>query len=131
MEIAPHKFEGLIWDERGFYQLQNADTGRVPVRLFLTEALLADVDDQVYKQIINATKFPGTKLVVITPDVHLGYGVPVGSVILTDAQNGAVAMGPVGYDIGCGDDLRALVGSRSGCDAGAAPRFQPGRDASR
>jgi tRNA-splicing ligase RtcB len=119
MEIAPHKFEGLIWDERGFYQLQNADTGRVPVRLFLTEALLADVDDQVYKQIINATKFPGTKLVVITPDVHLGYGVPVGSVILTDAQNGAVAMGPVGYDIGCG-----MISARSSVPVAAATPAQ-------
>ncbi len=115
METVPHKFEGLTWDERGFYRLHNADTGRVPVRLFLNEALLADVDDQVYKQIINATNFPGTKLVVITPDVHLGYGVPVGSVILTDAQSGAVAMGPVGYDIGCG-----MISARSPVPVAAA-----------
>jgi tRNA-splicing ligase RtcB len=38
-------------------------------------------------------------LVVITPDAHYGYGVPVGCVLLTDAT---LAMGPVGYDIGCG-----------------------------
>lgn len=99
---------GLTWDSRGFYSLHNRDTGSVPVRLFLTEALLDDVDEDVYKQIINATRFPGVKLVVITPDVHLGYGVPVGSVILTDAQTGALAMGPVGYDIGCG-----MVSARS------------------
>jgi tRNA-splicing ligase RtcB len=40
-------------------------------------------------------------MVVITPDAHYGYGVPVGCVLITDAQDGAVAMGPVGYDIGC------------------------------
>ncbi|MGZ5136679.1 MAG: RtcB family protein, partial [Burkholderiales bacterium] len=102
MQTTPHKFEGLTWDSRGFYVLQNKDVGDVPVRLFLTESLLNDIDDDVYKQIINATRFPGTKLVVVTPDVHLGYGVPVGSVILTDAEIGAIAMGPVGYDIGCG-----------------------------
>ena len=70
--------------------------------MFLTEALLANAEDNLYRQIVNATRFPGVKLVVITPDVHYGYGVPVGCVILTDAENGAVAMGPVGYDIGCG-----------------------------
>src|SRR5437588_4442745 len=40
-------------------------------------------------------------MVVITPDAHYGYGVPVGCVLITDADEGAVAMGPVGYDIGC------------------------------
>jgi tRNA-splicing ligase RtcB len=86
----------------GYFTLQTKDTGEVPVRLFLTEALLASAEDNLYRQIVNATRFPGVKLVVITPDVHYGYGVPVGCVILTDAENGAVAMGPVGYDIGCG-----------------------------
>ncbi len=88
--------------DEGFYQLQTEDIGHVPVRLFLTETLLNDAEDTLYSQIVNATRFPGVKLVVITPDVHYGYGVPVGCVILTDVDTGAVAMGPVGYDIGCG-----------------------------
>ncbi|MGZ3504887.1 MAG: RtcB family protein [Vulcanimicrobiaceae bacterium] len=115
MQTAPHRFVGLSWDKRGFYALSNKDTGDVPVRLFLSESLLNDVDDDLYKQIVNATRFPGTKLVVITPDVHLGYGVPVGSVILTDAQTGAIAMGPVGYDIGCG-----MISARSNVPADRA-----------
>jgi tRNA-splicing ligase RtcB len=86
----------------GFYHLQTDDIGDVPVRLFLTPELLNNAEDTLYRQIVNATRFPGVKLVVITPDVHYGYGVPVGCVILTDAESGAVAMGPVGYDIGCG-----------------------------
>ncbi|HEY6233309.1 MAG TPA: RtcB family protein [Pyrinomonadaceae bacterium] len=86
----------------GYFTLQTSDTGDVPVRLFLTEDLLANAEDNLYRQIVNATRFPGVKLVVITPDVHYGYGVPVGCVILTDGDSGAVAMGPVGYDIGCG-----------------------------
>ncbi len=86
----------------GYFTLQTEDTADVPVRMFLTAELLAATEDNLYGQIVNATRFPGVKLVVITPDVHYGYGVPVGCVILTDVDNGAVAMGPVGYDIGCG-----------------------------
>jgi tRNA-splicing ligase RtcB len=86
----------------GYFTLQTEDIGDVPVRLFLTDSLLDSAEDNLYRQIVNATRFPGVKLVVITPDVHYGYGVPVGCVILTDANSGAVAMGPVGYDIGCG-----------------------------
>lgn len=90
------------FNPEGYYELKTPDTNNVPVRLFFTEDLLRDTEITLYQQIINATKFPGAKLVVITPDAHYGYGVPVGSVLLTDAKNGAVAMGPVGYDIGCG-----------------------------
>src|SRR5215210_2910395 len=90
------------WHGDGYYNLQTEDTRDVPVRLFLTPALLANVEDIIYRQIVNATRFPGVRLVVITPDAHYGYGVPVGCVILTDVDTGAVAMGPVGYDIGCG-----------------------------
>src|SRR5262245_14819517 len=54
-------------------------------------------------------------MVCITPDVHYGYGVPVGSVILTDRGEGAVAMGPVGFDIGCG-----MMSARSNVPAEAA-----------
>lgn len=87
---------------KGYYRLQTDDTGEVEVRLFLTPALLQEAELTLYKQIVNATRFPGCKLVAITPDVHYGYGVPVGCVILTDRNEGAIAMGPVGFDIGCG-----------------------------
>lgn len=92
---------------KGFYTLSTEDTGNVPIRLFLTPALLDALEENIYPQIVNATRFPGVKLVAITPDVHHGYGVPIGTVLLTDADTGAVAMGPVGYDIGCftGDTL--------------------------
>jgi tRNA-splicing ligase RtcB len=99
----------------GYYELQTDDTRDVPVRLFLTPQLLADAEDTLYRQIVNATRFPGVRMVVITPDTHYGYGVPVGCVLITDAEAGAVAMGPVGYDIGCG-----MMSARSGVDAGQA-----------
>lgn len=89
-------------EQGGFYDLATRDTRGVPVRLFLDEGLLRVAEPGLYRQIIQATRFLGTKLVAITPDVHVGYGVPVGSVILTDRDAGALAMGPVGFDIGCG-----------------------------
>ncbi|HJU55345.1 MAG TPA: RtcB family protein [Pyrinomonadaceae bacterium] len=103
------------WHGDGYYTLQTEDTGDVPVRLFLTPSLLANTEDIIYRQIVNATRFPGVKLVVITPDTHYGYGVPVGCVILTDVESGAVAMGPVGYDISCfkGDTLVPTVDGNS------------------
>jgi len=88
--------------KEGYFELRTRDIGDVPVRLFLTPGLLTEAEPTLYRQIVNATRFPGTKLVCITPDVHYGYGVPVGSVILTSRDDGAVAMGPVGFDIGCG-----------------------------
>ncbi len=89
-------------DPGGYYVLETRDVGEVPVRLFLDQGLLRDAEPTLYRQIVNATRFPGTRMVAITPDVHVGYGVPVGCVILTDRDEGAIAMGPVGFDIGCG-----------------------------
>src|SRR5262249_29022278 len=90
------------WNGEGYFTLATEDIGDVPVRLFLTPKLLQETEEIIYRQIVNATRFPGAKCVIITPDTHYGYGVPVGCVLLTDAESGAVAMGPVGYDIGCG-----------------------------
>jgi tRNA-splicing ligase RtcB len=97
-----------VWTPEGYYRLETGDTGEIPVRLFLTERLLGEGEPTLYRQIVQATRFPGVRLVCITPDVHYGYGVPVGCVILTDRTCGAVAMGPVGFDIGCG-----MVSARS------------------
>ena len=111
-----HNWKHLArWNGDGYYDLQTDDTGDVPVRLFLTSKLLEEAEETLYHQIVNATRFPGTKLVVITPDTHYGYGVPVGCVLLTDAEEGAIAMGPVGYDIGCG-----MVSAKSNVEAEAA-----------
>jgi len=99
----------------GYFELRTDATHGVEVRLFVSASLLDAAEDTLYGQIVNATAFPGVKLVVITPDVHYGYGVPVGCVILTDAGEGAVAMGPVGFDIGCG-----MMSARSDVPADAA-----------
>ena len=110
-----HRWKQLVRWQDGYFALQTEDIVDVPVRLFLTPELLALAEDNLYRQIVNATRFPGVKMVVITPDVHYGYGVPVGCVLITDYETGAIAMGPVGYDIGCG-----MMSAKSTMDAEAA-----------
>src|SRR5262245_38762654 len=83
-------------DPAGFYR-HRTENGEV--RIFMTEALLEEMEDDLEKQVANARRFPGVVDVVLTPDAHTGYGVPVGCVMAT---TGTLAMGPVGYDIGCG-----------------------------
>lgn len=83
-------------DPQGFYRHR---TERGEVRIFMTEALFAETEESLGPQIANARRFPGVLDVVVTPDAHHGYGVPVGCVMAT---SGTLAMGPVGYDIGCG-----------------------------
>lgn len=83
-------------DPGGFYRWR---TEPGEIRLFLSPLLLQQLEEDLGPQIRATRSFPGVLDVAITPDVHLGYGVPVGSVIAT---SGTLAMGPVGYDIGCG-----------------------------
>ena len=79
-----------VWTpDGGYYRLETGDTGEVEVRLFLTERLLSEAEPTLYRQIVHATRFPGVRLVCITPDAHYGYGVPVGCVILTDRNPGS------------------------------------------
>ena len=86
----------LTRDPQGFYRWQ---AGGGEVRLFMTPGLLAEAEESLGPQIVNTRRFPGVLDVVVTPDAHHGYGVPVGCVLAT---SGTIAMGPVGYDIGCG-----------------------------
>ena len=82
---------------------------RVPVRLFADEALLtAALGDRSLDQAVNAATLPGlVGHVVVMPDVHQGYGFPIGGVAATRTTDGVVSPGAIGYDINCGVRLLA------------------------
>src|SRR3990172_1475323 len=82
---------------------------RVPVRLFATRALLEKVmDDKSLEQAVNATTLPGlVGHVVVMPDMHQGYGFPIGGVAATRYPDGVISPGAIGYDINCGVRLLA------------------------
>ena len=84
---------------------------RVAVRLFVTRRLLENaLGDRSLEQAINAATLPGVmQPVVVMPDVHQGYGFPIGGVAATRLTDGVVSPGAIGYDINCG--VR-LLGSR-------------------
>jgi tRNA-splicing ligase RtcB len=77
---------------------------RVPVRLFATRKMLEDVmKDKSLEQAVNAATLPGlVGHVVVMPDMHQGYGFPIGGVAATHYPEGVISPGGIGYDINCG-----------------------------
>ena len=77
---------------------------RVPVRLFADDKLLnACLDDQSLTQAVNASTLPGLAgHVIVMPDVHQGYGFPIGGIAAARISDGVVSPGAIGYDINCG-----------------------------
>jgi tRNA-splicing ligase RtcB len=78
---------------------------RVPAVLFASRALLPDVTaDRSLEQAENVATLPGVvEASYALPDVHWGYGFPIGGVAATDVENGGViSPGGVGFDISCG-----------------------------
>ncbi len=82
---------------------------RVPVRIFATRQLLEEIkDDKSLEQATNAATLPGlVGRVVVMPDVHQGYGFPIGGVAATRLPHGVISPGAIGYDINCGVRLLA------------------------
>jgi tRNA-splicing ligase RtcB len=77
---------------------------RVPARVYTTEKMLdAILNDRSLEQLVNVATLPGIrKYAIAMPDVHEGYGFPIGGVAAVDAEDGAVSPGGIGYDINCG-----------------------------
>lgn len=82
---------------------------RVPVRVFADDRLLeAALSDRSIKQAVNASTLPGlVSHVSVMPDVHQGYGFPIGGVAATRLPDGVISPGGIGYDINCGVRLLA------------------------
>src|SRR5207249_5118160 len=83
---------------------------RVPARVFADEEMLAAIrTDQSLEQLQNVATLPGiVEAALAMPDIHQGYGFPVGGLAATELPDGIVSPGGVGYDINCGVRLLAL-----------------------
>ena len=80
----------------------------VPVVFYLNDQLFNLLEEDAIRQALNASTLPGVvKAIYVMPDVHVGYGFPVGGVMATDAEEGIISPGSVGYDINCGVRLIA------------------------
>ena len=85
------------------------DDMRVPARVYASRTLLEDaLGDKSIEQLINTTTLPGiVGYAIAMPDVHQGYGFPVGGVAATAVADGVISPGAIGYDINCGVRLLA------------------------
>ena len=81
------------------YVLPKVGTMKVEAHAFLSESLYATCEEEVWKQIYDGASYEGVIGAYLMPDTHTGYGVPVGSVIVTDDT---IIQGGSGYDISCG-----------------------------
>jgi len=78
---------------------------RVPGRIFASQQLMGDIEtDKSTQQVANVAYLPGIVMASLAmPDIHWGYGFPIGGVAATDPEDGGViSPGGVGYDINCG-----------------------------
>ena len=82
---------------------------RVPARIYASEQLLDQIfRDASLEQLVNTAALPGVvKWVLVMPDAHQGYGLPIGGVVATRYPDGVISPGAVGYDINCGVRLMA------------------------
>jgi len=77
---------------------------RVPARIYMSEPLLeAALGDKALEQLVNTATLPGiVQHALAMPDMHQGYGFPIGGVVATALPDGVISPGGVGYDINCG-----------------------------
>ena len=77
---------------------------RVPALIYASEDMLPSIrKDNAPEQAANVATLPGiVGKSLAMPDIHWGYGFPIGGVAATDAEEGVISPGGVGFDINCG-----------------------------
>ncbi len=80
---------------------------QVPGRIFSSDSMMENLkDDKSLEQVMNVARLPGiVEASMAMPDIHWGYGFPIGGVAAFDFDEGIVCPGGVGYDINCGVTL--------------------------
>src|SRR5437773_4620111 len=100
-ELEPERIDDYTWR----IPMGAVPGMRVPGIVFATEGLIRKaMDDRALVQVANVATLPGiVEASYAMPDIHWGYGFPIGGVAATDvAAGGVVSPGGVGFDIACG-----------------------------
>ncbi len=106
----------LIKRRPATYELPRTGGMKVPGLLIASEALLQDIEmEKPLEQVRNVAYLPGiVGYSIAMPDIHWGYGFPIGGVAAMDAETGVISPGGVGYDINCGVRLAIIPEPYSG-----------------
>jgi tRNA-splicing ligase RtcB len=94
-------------------------TGEMRVDAWIYAGKKVRIEDEAVRQLRDAASLPGVVRVCATPDIHVGYGVPIGCVL---AMEGAVVPAAVGYDVNCGMRLMTTGLKAADVDAGKLAR---------
>lgn len=120
----------LIEESPVRWRIERTGAMRVPGVIFASRSLLPEVRaDRSLQQVANVATLPGiVEASYAMPDVHWGYGFPIGGVAATDVEaGGVVSPGGVGFDISCG--VRLLVSHLDKDDvSGALPGLMDNLD---
>ena len=94
-EIKLNRIEKCLWE------IPRQGGMRVPGRIYATEKLMAGLkEDNSLRQVMNVAHLPGiVGYSLAMPDIHWGFGFPIGGVAAVDFNDGVVSPGGVGYDI--------------------------------
>ena len=86
------------------YEIPQSGAMNVPGRIFMSDRMAEEMREaQALQQVANVAALPGIlKASMAMPDMHWGYGFPIGGVAAFDWDNGVISPGGVGYDINCG-----------------------------
>jgi len=92
------------------YELPREPGMRVPGLIIASDQLLQDPAlEQPLQQVRNVAHLPGIiGHSIAMPDIHWGYGFPIGGVAAMDPETGVISPGGVGYDINCGVRLAVV-----------------------
>ena len=95
-----HKIDENRWEIRPTYK----SGMRVPGLIYTSENMLAQIwEDRAFEQVVDVSFLPGiVGNSLAMPDIHFGYGFPIGGVAATRIKDGVVSPGGVGFDINCG-----------------------------
>ncbi|WP_372677690.1 RtcB family protein [Desulfosarcina sp.] len=86
------------------YEIPKSGSMNVPGRIFMSSRMADKLrEEEALKQVANVASLPGIlKAAMAMPDMHWGYGFPIGGVAAFDWDSGVISPGGVGYDINCG-----------------------------
>ncbi len=86
------------------YEIAREGAMRVPGRVYADESLFTQAGhEEALQQVANVATLPGiVSASIAMPDIHWGYGFPIGGVAAMDERDGVVSPGGVGFDINCG-----------------------------
>jgi tRNA-splicing ligase RtcB len=95
----------LVKVRENLWEIPASGQMKVPGRIYISRDMIEKglKDDEALKQVVNVAHLPGIeKYSLAMPDIHWGYGFPIGGVAATNLDEGVISPGGVGYDINCG-----------------------------